>query len=171
MTTLQSSTPPPWSWQRAGLPLLLGYGAAWLVFMLVVSFLFLTTVSYHLWERRADRAWLDIRNIGSALKLNLAKTGSYPTTEEGLRALVDRRIFKEVLRDPWNNEYRYLLWMGCPVVWSYGRDGAPGGEGQDADLSTMGSSPPPWILQRASLSTPLPSPRYCPWNLEQGAQD
>ncbi len=171
MTTLHPLTPRASLWQRVTFPLLMSYGVLWLAFVSVLSFLVVTGLSCHLSMRRVDRALLDIQNIGSALKLSWAKTGRYPTTEAGLRALVKQGMLEAIPRDPWNNEYRYLLWLGCPVVWSYGRDGAPGGEGQDADLSSMGSSPPPWILQRAALSTSRLSPRSCFWVVERDLRD
>jgi general secretion pathway protein G len=149
----------------------MSYWALCLAFMAVLYFLLFTSLICHLSMRRVDRALLDIQNIGGALKLSWVKTGRYPTTEEGLRALVKHGMLEAVPRDPWNNEYRYLLWLGCPVVWSYGRDGAPGGEGQDADLSSMGSSPPSWILQRATPSTPRSSPRSCFWVVERDLRD
>jgi Type II secretion system (T2SS), protein G len=169
MTALQPSTLRMWSQQCRKLLRSLSYGALCLALMHGLPFLLFTAPSYLCSARRVDRAWLDIRNIGQALKLSWARTGRYPTTEEGLRALVERQALESVPRDPWGNEYHYLLWLGCPVVWSYGGDGAPGGEGQDTDLSTMGSPPPQWILQQAALSAPRPAPRYCPWSEERGA--
>ena len=38
--------------------------------------------------------------------------------------------------DPWKREYVYILESGKPVIISYGRDGVPGGEGPDADISS-----------------------------------
>jgi hypothetical protein len=149
----------------------MGYGVLWLAVISALSVLALRGIGHQLSMRRVDRAWLDIQNIGGALKFFWAKTGRYPTTKEGLRALVERRALEQVPRDPWNNEYRYLLWLGCPVVWSYGRDGAPGGEGQDADLSTMGSPPPPWILQNAALSALRLPPRSCSWTVDRDTRD
>ncbi len=37
--------------------------------------------------------------------------------------------------DPWDNEYVYMIESGKPVITSYGKDGTPGGEGNDADIS------------------------------------
>src|SRR2546421_5633110 len=72
----------------------------------------------------------------------------YPTTEEGLKALVEapageeskwRGPYISTLRDdPWGNPYQYRCpGMQHPAtfdVWSRGKDGADGGEGEDADI-------------------------------------
>lgn len=60
----------------------------------------------------------------------------YPSTEEGIQHLVDRHDLEQLPRDPWGNPYGYALQEGRPVLWSYGADGAPGGEGPDADISS-----------------------------------
>lgn len=57
----------------------------------------------------------DIQAIGTQLKLYESMNGAYPTSEEGLRALVTRpasatrwyQLFKEVPKDPWGKEYIY----------------------------------------------------------------
>jgi general secretion pathway protein G len=68
--------------------------------------------------------------------------GRYPTTEEGLNALIQEKILKpnkngKVL-DPWDRDYIYLspgqAHADAYDVKSYGADGAPGGEGENADL-------------------------------------
>ncbi|MDY7225989.1 type II secretion system protein GspG [Hyalangium rubrum] len=89
---------------------------------------------------RVDRAQLDIKNIQLALKLYRQHQGRYPSTEEGLRALVQAQALESLPRDPWNFEYHYALRGGAPQIWSLGADGAPGGEGRDADIF---SRPPP----------------------------
>ena len=73
-------------------------------------------------------------------------TGRYPSMELGLKALVERPaseprwngpyLKKMVPLDPWGKEYQYKLpgqkWDFDLV--SYGRDGSPGGTGEDADI-------------------------------------
>ncbi|HIE43959.1 MAG TPA: type II secretion system protein GspG [Candidatus Omnitrophica bacterium] len=102
-------------------------------------------------EARRVQAKIQIRNIESALKLFKLDNGFYPSTEQGLQALVEKpttgRIPKnypeggyleggKVPLDPWGYPYIYL----CPGLYgdydiiSYGRDGKEGGEGFDADL-------------------------------------
>jgi general secretion pathway protein G len=84
---------------------------------------------------RHDRAELDIKNIESGLKLYYARKGNYPDTASGLKALVDMQILESLPKDPWGNDYAYTREGSQPVITSYGRDGVPGGEGPDADIS------------------------------------
>ncbi|OJT25261.1 hypothetical protein BO221_13015 [Archangium sp. Cb G35] len=74
--------------------------------------------------------------IQYALKHFHAKHQRYPSTEEGLQALVNGHHLEQLPIDPWGLPYGYALQEGRPVVWSYGADGAPGGEGPDADISS-----------------------------------
>jgi general secretion pathway protein G len=74
--------------------------------------------------------------------------GRYPTAEEGLQALVVKPtsadkwvgpyLKKEVPLDPWGHPYVYQVpgTKGDYAVISYGRDGQPGGAGEDADISS-----------------------------------
>jgi general secretion pathway protein G len=86
-------------------------------------------------KAQIDRANLDIRSIEGALKLYYAKKGNFPDTATGLKGLVDQQILDKVPQDPWNHDYVYVLERGKPIITSYGRDGVPGGEGADADIS------------------------------------
>ncbi len=87
-------------------------------------------------QSKRDTAALDIRTIEGALKIYYAKKGSYPDTGTGLKSLVDTGALERVPTDPWGHEYLYLNEGGKPVITSYGRDGSPGGEGPDADVSS-----------------------------------
>ena len=91
-------------------------------------------------KAQRDRAMLDIRNIEGALKLYYAKNGKYPDTATGLKSLVDSQTLDSMPKDPWNHDYVYLLESGKPTLISYGADGAPGGEGNDADISNKDNS-------------------------------
>jgi general secretion pathway protein G len=88
-------------------------------------------------EAKQDTARLDIKQIESALKLYYTKRGRYPDTAGGLKALVDTQNLEKIPMDPWDREYVYLNEGGKPVIRSYGRDGSPGGEGEDADISNQ----------------------------------
>ncbi len=95
---------------------------------------------------RIAKAKADIRAIQSALELYRLDNGEYPTTDEGLEALVRRppnaRNWKEggyldrLPKDPWGRPYLYLNpGVHGPVdVYTLGADGRPGGEGKDADI-------------------------------------
>lgn len=106
-------------------------------------------------EARVVAARSDIRAIISALKLYRLDNGVYPTTEQGLTALVVRpdtgivpRNWKQggyldrAPKDPWGAEYQYLNpgVNGEIDVFSLGADSAPGGEGINADIGS-------WDLQ------------------------
>ncbi|MFP2928018.1 type II secretion system protein GspG [Pyxidicoccus sp. 3LG] len=87
---------------------------------------------------RRDRAELDAKNLGSALKHFHWKHGRYPRQDEGLQALMDAGSLErlpELPKDPWGHDYVYLLQDDSPVILSYGEDGEPGGDGLDADIS------------------------------------
>ena len=102
-------------------------------------------------KARVTRAKSDIQAIETALDLYRLDNFKYPTTEQGLAALVKQPVdpsitnyrsggyLKSVPVDPWNNIYLYVSpgtdGRDYDIV-SYGRDGKPGGEGYDADIST-----------------------------------
>jgi general secretion pathway protein G len=100
-------------------------------------------------EARAIAAKQDIASLMQALKLYRLDNQRYPTTEQGLQALVMRPAsaapnwktggyVERVPKDPWGNAYQYLNpgVRGELDVFSMGADGAPGGEGNDADIGS-----------------------------------
>ena len=103
-------------------------------------------------EARRTKARVQMETIETALKLYKLDNGVYPSTEQGLQALVDPPEVGQlpgkwreggylekakVPKDPWGNEYVYL----CPGIHddfdliSYGGDGEPGGEDRDEDIN------------------------------------
>jgi general secretion pathway protein G len=102
-------------------------------------------------QARVTAAKTDIRTISGALDSYRLDNFKYPTTEQGLQALVrqpsDPTItnyatggyLKTIPKDPWGNPYVYAT-PGTDGrdydITSYGRDGKQGGEGPDADIST-----------------------------------
>jgi len=86
-------------------------------------------------KAKVERAKMDIKNVENALQLYYTQVGKYPDTGEGLGALVAGKQLPSLPKDPWGNAYIYVMENGKPVVSTYGEDGAPGGEGNDADLS------------------------------------
>jgi general secretion pathway protein G len=104
-------------------------------------------------EARRIKAKMDIKTIESALKLYKIDSGTYPTTEQGLEALVKKpetsplpKKWREggylegsVPNDPWGNPFYYTS-PGSDgrdyEIISYGNDGQPGGTGRDADISS-----------------------------------
>jgi len=103
-------------------------------------------------KAKRTKAQVQIANMETALKLYKLDNGYYPTTEQGLQALVEPpavgqlpKAWREggylekgkVPKDPWGNEYVYLSpgIHGDFDLISYGAEGEPGGEGNDADIN------------------------------------
>ena len=100
-------------------------------------------------EARAIAARQDIASLMQALKLYRLDNQRYPTTEQGLQALVTRPAsapanwktggyVERLPKDPWGNPYQYLNpgVRGELDIFSLAADGAPGGEGNDADIGS-----------------------------------
>lgn len=102
-------------------------------------------------EARVMAARQDIATVMQALKLYRLDNLRYPTTEQGLQSLVSKPTtspipgnwktggyLERLPKDPWGNPYQYLNpgLHGEIDVFSYGADGAPGGEGNDADIGS-----------------------------------
>lgn len=102
-------------------------------------------------EARIIAAKQDIATLVQALKLYRLDNQRYPTTEQGLQALVSRPAtspvpanwkaggyLERLPRDPWGNPYQYLN-PGVHAeidIYSFGADGAPGGDAHDADIGS-----------------------------------
>ena len=86
---------------------------------------------------KVKRAKTDLHALENCLYLYKIDKGRYPSTEEGLTAVVGAGKCKPV-RDPWGREYVYLFpGDSSPDSFhlkTYGADGRPGGEGEDADI-------------------------------------
>jgi general secretion pathway protein G len=100
-------------------------------------------------EARVVAARQDIASVINALKLYRLDNQRYPTTEQGLQALVVRPTAEPVPQnwksyldklpvDPWGKPYQYLNpgVKGEIDVFSLGADGQPGGAGTDADIGS-----------------------------------
>ena len=98
-------------------------------------------------EAQVTKVKQDIRAIESALKLYRLDRFRYPTTEEGLNALVTPPSDPSVAwpaggyldrlpKDPWDRPYVYVQpgTQGEFDIYSLGRDGTQGGDGVDADI-------------------------------------
>ncbi len=96
---------------------------------------------------KSDSAKLQIEELGASLDLYRLEVGRYPTTTEGLQALVQAPsgatgwngpyLKKKTLpKDPWNNDYIYVSpgQHGAYDLSSLGGDKKEGGEGEDKDL-------------------------------------
>lgn len=97
-------------------------------------------------EARVVKAKQDIRTLEGALNLYKLDNHKYPTTEEGLDALVKKPAnaaqwkqggyIDRLPKDPWNQSYQYLSpgVNGEIDIFSFGGDKQQGGEGVDADI-------------------------------------
>jgi general secretion pathway protein G len=89
-------------------------------------------------EARIKQARTDLHTIENCLDLYKVDKGRYPTTEEGLQAVVTAGKCKANIKDPWGHEYIYLYpGQAHPDsfdIKSYGADGQPGGDNENADI-------------------------------------
>lgn len=100
-------------------------------------------------DAKVSAAKAQVAELDSAVERFYIQMDRYPTMDEGLKVLVDPPAgddaklwrgpyIKELRNDPWGNPYQYL----CPGthhpasydIWSRGKDGADGGEGDNADV-------------------------------------
>jgi general secretion pathway protein G len=100
-------------------------------------------------DARVTAARTDVNNLMQALKLYKLDNQRYPSAEQGLESLVKKPTvgaippnwkpyIDKLPADPWGRAYQYLNpgVQGEIDVFSYGGDGQPGGEGNDADIGS-----------------------------------
>jgi general secretion pathway protein G len=102
-------------------------------------------------DARMTAAKQDIASMMQALKLYRLDNQRYPTTEQGLQALVQRPTsgpaangwksggyIEKLPKDPWGGQYQYMSpGVKSEVdIFSFGADGQPGGAGNDADIGS-----------------------------------
>lgn len=89
----------------------------------------------------ATKAKADIATLEQGLEMYRLNNLRYPSGQEGLQALVAGGFVKRLPDDPWGNPYRYAVpganGQAFDII-SYGADGRPGGENENADISTWG---------------------------------
>jgi general secretion pathway protein G len=98
---------------------------------------------------RVTTARTDISTLMQALNRYRLDNLQYPTTEQGLQALVNpptsgpaapnwKRYIDKLPNDPWGNPYQYMNpgLKGEVDIMSFGADGQPGGEGKNADIGS-----------------------------------
>ena len=95
---------------------------------------------------KSKSAAIQINDLEQALELYKLDVGKFPTSEQGLNALVRQPSGArgwngpylkkgELPDDPWGNPYEYQYSGGSPNIVSYGADGRGGGSGEDADIT------------------------------------
>jgi general secretion pathway protein G len=106
-------------------------------------------VARYLSGAKVDAAKLQIQNISTTLDLYRLDTGSYPSPQDGLRALVQRPAAAQrwngpylrkpdMIKDPWGREYQYRTpgERAEVEVFTLGADNATGGTGENQDLGS-----------------------------------
>ncbi len=104
-------------------------------------------VMKHLGKAKSDSARLQIEDLGAALDLYSLELGGYPTTEQGLKALIEQPENesnwngpylkkKKIPSDPWNRDYQYISpgEHGGYDLFSLGKDNQEGGEKENKDI-------------------------------------
>jgi len=104
------------------------------------------------------RAQID--SLGKALDQYRLDVGSYPSSQQGLQALVAKPdgvekwqgpyLAKQVPNDPWGRPYKYKAPgdHGDYDLSSYGADGQPGGSGENVDVTSWDAAPSPGTAQK-----------------------
>ena len=129
-----------------------GFTLIELIVVLVILGLLAGVVGPRLWNRvgqsKTQVARLQIEQLGTALSLFRFDVGHYPTSSQGLQALMEDQGIqnwsgpylekKTVPKDPWSRDYQYRSpgQYGDHDLWSNGADGMEGGEGEDADVNS-----------------------------------
>lgn len=127
-----------------------GYTLTELLVVLVILSLLIGVVGArvigYIGTAKTDTARIQIEQVKTALDLFLIDTGRYPTTQEGLKALVEAPTglvrwqgpyvdAADIPRDPWGSPYVYVLRSDGKVsLRSLGADKTEGGEGENADI-------------------------------------
>jgi len=95
---------------------------------------------------KTKTALIQIRDLEQALEMYKLDVGRYPNNAQGLEALVRNPggvagwngpyLKSDVPNDPWNQPYHYKYPgdRGELDIYTYGQNGAPGGDGEDADV-------------------------------------
>ena len=139
--------PPPARHPEAGVTLI--EMMVVLVIIAIVAGLIVPNVIGRPDEARATVARTDLRTIAASLEMYRLDNRAYPTTAQGLAALIERPAsppiptnwseggyLAQLPTDPWGNPYVYGAPgdSGAYDLASLGADGQPGGEGLDADI-------------------------------------
>lgn len=105
-------------------------------------------------KARVKTVFADFNRLESALKMYKLDNYNYPSSEQGLQALVEKPTLEPLPRawkkdgyldrmpkDPWGNDYQYLSpgEHGAFDLYSLGADGVPGGDGSNADFGNWQS--------------------------------
>lgn len=105
-----------------------------------------TQVQGRLKKAKINQAKIQIAEYGKAIEMFYADCSKFPTSEEGLGALMQAPpscsnwgpdpYLKKLQKDPWNNEFQYESTGNAYVLRSLGSDNREGGTGDAADISS-----------------------------------
>lgn len=132
-----------------------GFTLVELMVVIVIVGLLATIVAFNVIplgdQGKATKARADIATISDALELYKLQNNNYPSTRDGLAALLSPPAdladpsryqkggyIRKLPKDPWGRDYLYAApgEHGAADVWTYGADGKEGGEGADADIGS-----------------------------------
>ena len=127
-----------------------GFSLIELLIVMVILGLLAAIVGPQFWGKvgpaKQKAAKSQISLLENALDTYRLDVGKYPTTEQGMQALRVKPqginkwegpyLPKEIPKDPWGNQYQYKSPgdHGSFDIISFGADGKPGGDGEDADI-------------------------------------
>jgi len=110
------------------------------IIALLSAVIIVPNVTKYLKRAKIEACKLQIINFQTPLLEYQSTKGNYPSTEEGLEALVKEGLLKKVPVDPWGNPYHYRYPGENDQeeyeIWSNGPDGREGGEGANADIKS-----------------------------------
>ncbi len=98
---------------------------------------------------KTKTAAIQIKDLEQALEMYKLDVGRFPSTDQGLKALVNKPggakgwngpyLKSDVPPDPWGRSYHYKYpgANGQVEIYSLGQDGSPGGEGENSDVSNL----------------------------------
>ena len=123
-----------------------------IVVIAILATLVAPNIFQHVGAAKSATAKSQIEMLGAALDAYRLDNGTYPTSQQGLPSLWEKPsvdpptnwrspyLRKPVPLDPWGRAYMYLYpGQQNPTSYdliSYGADGKPGGEGEDADIAS-----------------------------------
>lgn len=135
-----------------------GFTLIELILVITILGLLATIVAINVMPRgvqaKQSAALVQISNFKNGLQLFRLDNGFYPSTEQGLEALVVKPTTgrtpnkwpeggylesRTIPKDPWGGDYVYIspgIGDGPFDIISYGADGVEGGEGEDADITS-----------------------------------
>lgn len=113
----------------------------------LLAFVAAPPVLRYLGTAQQETARIQLQSLGTAIDLFRFEVGRYPTTQEGLQALLTKPpgadrwngpylTKREMILDPWKRPFNYRGpgQHGAYDLWSFGADGQQGGEGENRDV-------------------------------------